>query len=91
MLEMGASSETIRQLEKSFQAPVYLAGSDLLTRHFWVACTAGFAYEIEPAKLKLAVQALVDQVYPILTSRLDFRAVMTGRSLTLGRLHKPAV
>ncbi|KAK9834629.1 hypothetical protein WJX74_006118 [Apatococcus lobatus] len=65
-----AASDTIHQLEKPFEAPVYLAGSDLLTRHFWVACAAGFAYQIDPARLKVAAQLLVDRVYPILTSRL---------------------
>lgn len=69
MAPSAPSVENIRAHSEVHSSKIYVTASDLQVRQAWATCTVGFAYRLDPARLRSALQSLVDQFYPVLASR----------------------
>ncbi|KAK9839049.1 hypothetical protein WJX74_008467 [Apatococcus lobatus] len=87
--------KTVQRHVAPAQPDIYLTSSDLVVRQFWVAGAAGFAYELDPARLLTAMQTIVDHHYPILTCRVRqddagrFFLDSSNAGFTIGTCNKP--
>lgn len=68
-LPIPSAEDIIRSHSEVKSSRTYVTASDLAVRQYWAACTVGFAYRLDTARLRSATQDLVDLLYPVLTSR----------------------